>query len=85
MNEELISANGQPVDPRQQHLVQTYCAGIEEKLRLAQSDHEATKIIEAVCGKFDAACESEVLRLTLRSYLGSLVSKVKKERKEAKH
>ncbi len=78
MNEELISSKPQHFDPRQESIVQAYCAGVEEKLRAAQSDDEATRIIESVCGKFNAACESELLRSMLRGYLDDLMVNVRR-------
>jgi hypothetical protein len=71
-NEE-IDFNPLEAIPRQQALLREYCAGVEDRIKTAQSESDASNLVDSLCRKFDSQCESEVLRSGLRIYLSELI------------
>jgi hypothetical protein len=64
MNKELLNENRflQLNQDQQLELIAKHCAGIEKRIREAQSRKEAETIAEDVCGKFETECPSDVIR-----------------------
>jgi len=64
MNEELLNEdrflrlNGSD----QMALIAKHCAGIEKRIREAQSRKGAEAIAEEACGKFETECPSDMIR-----------------------
>ena len=75
MQDELIQDNPISKDPFQEETIRNYCLGIEEKIRSAKSQSEASRIIETTCNAFESACESDVVRSSLRHHLAGLLKK----------
>ena len=74
MNEELNFGHFTSI-PRQHSLLRKYCAGVEDRIKIADSKSDASKLVDNICQKFDAECESDVLRSGLRAYLSQLLHK----------
>jgi hypothetical protein len=64
MNEELLNENRflQLNQGQQLELIAKHCAGIEERIRKAQSRKESETIAEEACGKFETECPSDIIR-----------------------
>jgi hypothetical protein len=64
MNEELLDDDEflQLKQSQQSELIAKHCAGIEGRIREAQSRKEAETIAEEACGKFETECPSDILR-----------------------
>ncbi|MGA2623883.1 MAG: hypothetical protein ABSF91_08530 [Bacteroidota bacterium] len=78
INDEIIEDKDFSSIPseRQNELVNTYCSGLEERLRAVSGQKEALEIIDATCKNFDAECESDIVRSYLRKYVDSLFFKI---------
>jgi len=64
MNEELLNEDRfiQLNQSQQLELIARHCAGIERRIREAQSRKEAETIAEESCGKFETECPSDMIR-----------------------
>jgi hypothetical protein len=81
MNEEMLFAP-LPTHPRQDALIVKYCADIQDRIRTADSELDASKIVESACERFGSECENHVLRSMLREYLTQLVQRYWKSRRD---
>jgi flavoprotein len=63
MNEELLNDDRflQLNQNQQSELIAKHCAGIERRIREAQSRKEAEMISEEACGKFETECPSDMI------------------------
>lgn len=64
MNEELLNEGRflQLNQSQQLELIARHCAGIEKRIRDAQSREVAETIAEESCGKFETDCPSDMIR-----------------------
>lgn len=53
---------------RQQEVIQTYCADLEERIQSARERSEAETIVQEACSSFDRECESSIVRTFLKQY-----------------
>jgi hypothetical protein len=74
MNEELIEQHYTPSEPRQENIIQRYCAEIDTKIVAAGSKSDALTIVETACQQFESTCESEILLSALRQHLMDVVN-----------
>jgi hypothetical protein len=64
MNEELLNDDRylRLNQSQQMDLIAKHCAGIEKRIREAQSRKEAETIADDACGRFETECPSDMVR-----------------------
>ena len=68
-----ITSDRPSADNRQAALIRQHFDEIAPLLQNAHSKDEARAIVEDALARFDASCESEVLRSFVRQHIGSFV------------
>jgi len=86
MDEELLNEHKflQLNKTRQSDLIAKHCAGIEEKIRLSSSLHEAESIAAAMCKKFEDECSSSIIRSVLVLHLQNIIKQYWKKELHAR-
>ncbi|MBA4311393.1 MAG: hypothetical protein C0417_02070 [Chlorobiaceae bacterium] len=74
MNEEIISdQNKSLITPsRQKELIEKYCAGIEDRIRVTSAKNNANDIVNDACTGLEKECKSDVIRSFLQQYVRDL-------------
>jgi len=58
---------------KQTELISRYCHGIQEKINLSRTLHEAQRIADEHCEQFQRSCSSDVLRNAMSEYVQNLI------------
>jgi len=74
-NEELLQRRFVANEPKQAALVKRNCGNVEKQIQTAHSEYDARQIADGACTRFDVACESSVIKNSLRQYIYSLVER----------
>ncbi len=75
VSDELSTKSAGYASTIQDEAIHRYCDRIEERIKVSTSKMNALMIAESTCLSFEQECLSDILKFSLKKYVGELVEK----------